>query len=217
MSDFDQARKQMVDCQVRPSDVTDRRLLAALQTVPRHAFTPRSKLAAAYADAEVATNEARSMMRPRDLAKLIDALEIQPGELVLDIAPGRGYSTAVLARLAETVVGLEDDEDSLKRSGDLLPDVDADNAVVIQGDLKKGVPDQGPFNVIFVNGSVEDVPQDWLDQLADGGRLGVIVRQGPIGKATVYTKSEAGLGERVIFDATATLLPGFAIERGFAF
>jgi protein-L-isoaspartate(D-aspartate) O-methyltransferase len=217
VSEFDQARKQMVDCQIRPSDVTDRRLLGAFQSIPRHAFTPRSKLASAYGDCEVATNEVRTMSRPRDIAKLIHAADIQPHELVLDIAPGRGFSTAILAQMAETVVGLEDDEDSITRAGKLLTEVGADNAVVIQGDLGAGVAKQGPFDVIFVNGSVEELPQAWFDQLADGGRLAVIRAEGPIGKATIYTKSAAGMGERVVFDANATPLPGFAREAGFAF
>ena len=216
VSEFDQARKHMVDCQIRPSDITCRRLLAAFMNTPRHAFTPRPKLASAYADCEVATGETRAMMRPRDLAKLIQAADIQPGELVLDIACGRGYSAAVLARLAETVVGLEDDEDCLKRSSSLLPDAGADNAVVIKGDLKAGVPDQGPFDVIFVNGSVEELPDAWFEQLAEGGRLVAIVRKGPIGKGTVFTKSAAGIGERVVFDANATLLPGFEKVLKFA-
>lgn len=216
MSDFDKAREQMVDCQIRPADVTDRRILGAFQTVPRHAFTPRPKLAAAYADSEVATGDKRSMMRPRDLAKLIQAADIQPDELVLTIAGGRGYSSALLAKLAETVVALEDDADSIKRATELLTDVGANNAVVIEGDLKAGVPDQGPFDVIFVDGSVEEVPSAWLDQLADNGRLVVVLRRGPVGKATVFTKSGAGIGERCVFDAQVSPLPGFQRARAFS-
>lgn len=216
MSEFDQARKSMVDCQIRPADVTDRRILGAFLKTPRHIFTPRAKLASAYADDEVATNEVRSMMRPRDLAKLVQAADIQSGDIVLVIAPGRGYSSAVLANLAETVVGLEDDEDSLKRSTDILTEAGADNAVVIKGDLKAGVPDQGPFDVIFVNGAVEEVSPAWFDQLADGGRLVVVLRDGPVGKATVFTKSDAGIGDRCVFDAQARLIPGFERPRAFS-
>ncbi len=209
MSDFDQARKQMVDCQIRPADVTDRRLLAAFETVPRHAFTPRSRLASAYGDCEVATSEARRMMRPRDMAKLIHAADIQPTDMVLDIASGRGYSAAVLARLAETVIALENDEDGVSRAADLLSECGADNAVTMTGEISAGVAGQGPFDVIFVNGAVADVPQAWFDQLADGGRLAVVTRRGPAGKATIYTKSASGIGERVVFDANASILPGF--------
>ena len=217
MSEFDQARKHMVDSQIRPSDVTDRRLIAAFLNTPRELFVPRSRRASAYADSQVVTSDNRTLMRPRDMAKLIHAADIQPTDIVLDIANGRGYSTAILARMAETVVGLENDEDGLSRSSALLSDIGADNAVVVEGDPKAGVPKQGPFDVIFVNGSVDAVPSAWFDQLADGGRLVVIVRKGPVGKATVFTKSSAGIGERVVFDATATVLPGFEAEAGFAF
>ena len=136
---------------------------------------------------------------------------------VVDIACGRGYSTAILARMAETVVGLESDEDGLTRATDILNKVGADNAVVIEGDLKAGKADQGPFDVIFVNGAVDAVPPTWFDQLADGGRLAVILRRGPVGKATIFTRSGAGIGERVVFDASASVLPGFETEAGFAF
>ena len=216
MNEFEIARKHMVDSQIRPADVTDRRLIAAFMSVPRHLFTPRARIALAYADAEVATGEQRTMMRPRDLAKLIHAAEIQPNELVLDIACGRGYSTAILAHMAETVVGLDDDEDGVARISGLLAQAGADNAVAITGDPKPGVPKQGPFDVIFVNGTINEVPQAWFDQLALGGRLVAIIRKGAIGKATVFTRSAAGIGERIVFDATAKLLPGFALEPGFA-
>ncbi|MAK64048.1 MAG: protein-L-isoaspartate O-methyltransferase [Maricaulis sp.] len=217
MSEFDQARKHMVDSQIRPSDVTDRRLIAAFLNTPRELFVPRSRRASAYADSQVVTSDNRTLMRPRDMAKLIHAADIQPTDIVLDIANGRGYSTAILARMAETVVGVENDEDGLSRSSGLLSDIGADNAVVVEGDPKAGVPKQGPFDVIFVNGAVDAVPTAWFDQLAEGGRLVVIVRKGPVGKATVFTKSSAGIGERVVFDANATVLPGFEAEAGFAF
>lgn len=215
MSDFDLARKQMVDNQIRPADVTDRRLLAAFETVPRHAFTPRSRLASAYGDCEVATSDARRMMSPRDMAKLIQAADVKATDMVLDIAPGRGYSAAILAKLAETVVALDDDEDGNGRISDLLSECGADNAVAIPGDVAAGVADQGPFDVIFVNGAVAEVPQAWFDQLADGGRLAVVVRSGPAGKATIFTKSASGIGERVVFDANASLLPGFEPKTAF--
>lgn len=217
MDELAQARKNMVDSQIRPADVTDRRLLAAFDDMPRHLFVPRSRQASAYADAEVPTGERRKMMRPRDLAKLIHAAAVQPDELVLDIACGRGYSTSILSHLAETVVALEDDADSLSRATDLLAKVDADNAVAMEGDLKAGLPDQGPFDVIFVNGAVDAVPQAWFDQLAEGGRLAAVIRKGPVRRATIFTRSEAGIGERPVFDASTSMLAGFEAEPGFAF
>ena len=217
MPQFAEARRHMVDSQVRPSDVTDRRLQDALYDMPREAFLPRSKSAEAYGDAEVALAEGRFMMRPRDFAKLVHAAQIKPGELVLDIGCARGYSTAIMAKLAETVVGLEQDKDLFEKAVETLNSVNADNALVVEGELKAGLPDQGPFDVIFVNNAVDDVPQAWLDQLKEGGRLAVMKREGPVGKATIYTRAGAAIGERVVFDGSPTLLKGFEREAGFVF
>lgn len=216
MSDFDQARKQMLDCQIRTADVTDRRVQAAFGQIPRHVFVPRSKDASAYADAEVETGPGRTMMRPRDIAKLIQAADIEPTELVLDIACGRGYSTAILASLADTVVALEEDAATIEKASTLLSEVGADNAAVIEGELKAGIAGQGPFDVIFVNGAVEDIPQAWLDQLADGGRLVAIVREGAVGRAVIVSRAGERIGERTLFNASARVLPGFERERAFS-
>jgi len=217
VGDFETERNAMVDGQVRTSDVTDRRLQAALLAVPREKFMPRSKAALAYADSEVEVGEGRWLMRPRDFAKLVQAAEIKAGDIILDIGIGRGYSSAVLSRMGETVVGVESDGALVKRAERSLSETESDNAVVLKNDLKVGAPDQGPFDVIFVNGGVEEVSRSWFDQLADGGRLAVIVRKGPVGKAMIYTKSGAGVGERTIFDATPHRLPELNREPGFVF
>lgn len=215
MSDFAEARRAMVNSQVRINDVTDYRIQDAMLELPREKFVPRSKQAKAYGDAEVEVAEGRHLLCPRDLAKLVHAADIRSDELVLDIACGRGYTTALLARLAETVVGLEADEDLVKRAGERLTEVGADNAVVVQGDPVKGVPDQGPFDVIVIAGAVDAVPQTLFDQLSEGGRLVTFVRSGPVGRATVFTKGHGAIGERVVFDGTPTLVPGF--EKGAEF
>lgn len=217
MSDFVQARRAMVNSQVRINDVTDARIQDAMLELPREKFVPRSRQAKAYGDAEVETGEGRYLLCPRDLAKLIQAADIKSSDLVLDIACGRGYTTALLARLAETVVGLESDEELVKRASERLNEVRADNAVVIQGDPAAGVHDQGPFDVIVIAGAVDGVPQTLFDQLAEGGRLVTFVRSGPVGRATVFTKGHGAVGERVVFDGSATLVPGFEKESDFVF
>ncbi|MCW5723925.1 MAG: protein-L-isoaspartate O-methyltransferase [Maricaulaceae bacterium] len=217
MSDFAAERRRMLDGQIHTADVTDRRLLAAFGATPRERFIPRARAALAYADTEVETAAGRWLMRPRDMAKLIHAAAVQADEVVLDLACGRGYSTAVLSRMAETVVGLESDPELAARAGKLLAETGCDNAVVIEGDLKAGAPSHGPFDVIFVNGAVEEVPHAWLEQLAMGGRLAVVVRKGAAGRALVYTRSAAGFGSRPVFDAAPPVLPGFARAPGFAF
>ncbi|KAA5804611.1 protein-L-isoaspartate O-methyltransferase [Alkalicaulis satelles] len=217
MFDFTQARLAMVNSQVRPSDVTDTRLQDAMAVVARERFVPKAQAARAYADAEIRLNNGRALLRPRDFSKLVQAAGVKPGDVVLDIACGLGYSTAVLARMAETVVGLEDDAALAAKAGDRLAEAGADNAVVVDGPLDKGVPGQGPFNVIVVNGAVSTVPEAWLDQLADGGRLAVIVREGEVGRARIYTRAGQAVGERAVFDAAPPYLPGFEPAPGFVF
>lgn len=215
--DFDAARETMVESQIRTADVTDYALLSAFRRTARERFVPAAQMALAYGDAIVDYGDGRSLMRPRDFAKLVQAADIKPHEVVLDLACGRGYSTAILAQLADTVVGLETDDDRVNRATDLLTEADVLNAAVVEGDLKKGAPEHGPFDVIMVSAAVSSVPQSWFAQLANGGRLAVIVQNGPMGRATLFTKSGNAIGDRVVFDATAPLLPGFTPEPSFVF
>lgn len=215
MIDFSASRDSMVESQIRTADVTDLKLLYALRHTPREKFVPTSKLALAYADRTIEIDEGRVMLAPRDLAKMIKAADIDPTDVVLDIACGRGYSTAILAQLCDTVVGLETSDEEVDRATERLVEVDINNAAILKGDLKSGAAQHGPFNVIFVNGAVAQVCQSWLSQLADGGRLVCIVQNGPIGRATVYKKTGTAIGNRIAFDASAPYLPGFAPELAF--
>ena len=214
--DFDASRETMVESQIRTADVTDLDLLSAFRRVPRERFVPASKMALAYGDAVVDYGDGRALLRPRDFAKLIQAADIQPHEIVLNIACARGYSVAILAQVADTVVGLETEDDAVDRATSLLTDIDVLNVAVVKGDLKRGAPEHGPFDVIIVNGAVADVPEAWLGQLANGGRLVLIQKSGPIGRATILTKSGEAVGDRVVFDANAPFLPGFEPVKSFA-
>ncbi|RKQ71746.1 protein-L-isoaspartate(D-aspartate) O-methyltransferase [Litorimonas taeanensis] len=217
MFDFAKARDHMVESQIRTSDVTEPAILKAFRTTSRERFMPKSQMALAYGDAHVAIDQDRVMLRPRDFAKLVDAADIRPSDIVLDIACGRGYSTAIMARLADTVVGLETSDEAVDKATDLLVKEGINNAAVVKGDLKVGASEHGPFNVIFVNGAVSEVPKTWLSQLANKGRLVCIIQNGPIGQATVYTKSGNAVGERVVFDSSAPILAGFTPEPSFVF
>ncbi len=217
MFDFSHARQQMIDSQIRTSDVTDLSVLKAFRSISRESFVPKAKQALAYSDAHIDMGGGRTLMRPRDLGKMIQAANISPTDVVLDIACGRGYSTAILAQLSETVIGLEDTEERVARATTTLLDADVTNAAVIEGDLKAGASEHGPFNVIFVNGAVSEVPKSWLGQLAHKGRLVVVVQNGPVGRACVYTRSGDAIGERVIFDASLPLLEGFKAKPEFVF
>lgn len=213
--DLQAARTAMIESQVRPSDVTDRRLIAAMSGVPREVFLPADCIPLAYADAPVETGPGRAMMAPRDFAKLAHAAAIVETDRVLDVAPGAGYSSAVLSRLAATVVALEEDESAAGTLREGLARVGSDSVEVVAGALKSGAPAQAPFDVIFVNGAVEEVPDAWLDQLAEGGRLAVVVDEGKIRRARIYTRSADKTAWITPFEAAVPSLPGF--ERAFEF
>lgn len=217
MFDYSAARDHMVESQIRTSDVTDLEVLGAFRHVAREKFVPKAQQALAYGDAHIELGGGRIMIRPRDFAKMVQAVDIASTDVVLDIACGRGYSTAILAQLGETVVGLENNDEAVERATLQLVDADVTNAAVVKGDLKAGAPEHGPFNVIFVNGAVAEVPKTWCDQLANDGRLVCLVQNGPIGKVCVYTKAGNTIGERIVFDASGPALPGFAPEAEFVF
>ena len=155
-------------------------------------------------------------MRPRDFSKLLQGLNIQPTDVALDIGCARGYSTAVLSQLCETVVGLEATDDLVERATSLLINAEILNAAIVKGDLKAGAREHGPFDIIFVNGAVTDVAQSWLNQLAIGGRLAVVLQDGPIGQAVIYTRGKDAIGRRVICDANVPLMDGFEREAAFS-
>jgi len=217
MTDFSAARASMVESQIRTSDVTDLDILGAFRRTAREAFVPTARKALSYADCQVETDEGRTMLSPRDLSKMIQAVEIEPQDVVLDLACGRGYSTAILAQLADTVVGLETDEAAVARATELLVEADISNAAVVQGDLKSGAAEHGPFDVIFVGAALPRVHRPWFSQLSNGGRLVCIIQTGPVGRVTVFTKSGDAVGETVAFDTSAPYLPGFEAEPAFVF
>ncbi|MEQ9519011.1 MAG: protein-L-isoaspartate O-methyltransferase [Parvibaculum sp.] len=223
MSEFAVARQNMVESQVRASGVTDPRVIAAMQAVPREAFVPEARQTLAYLGEDLRVRDAeggvaaRYLMEPRTIAKLAELADVQAADLVLDIGPATGYSTAVFARLADTVVAVECDHDLAEFASKALQKLGADNAVVTEGALADGNAKQGPFDVIVLNGAVSEVPQSLLDQLKEGGRLVAVVRDGSAGKARLYTKFHGTIGQRDGFDAGTRLLPGFEKVATFSF
>ena len=205
--DLEAARTAMIDSQVRPNDVTDRRLISAMLTVAREAFVPAGRRAVAYAELPIETATGRWMMPARDFSKLVNALQIREGERVLDIAPGTGYSSAVLSQLGN-VVALEEGE-AAKALGEGLAAAGVTGVDVVSGSLMAGAPGKGPFDAIFVNGAVEVVPQAWLYQLAEGGRLAVAVAEGGVRRARLYTRAGGKTAWLTPFDASPPSLPGF--------
>lgn len=215
MSEFATRRVMMVDTQVRPSDVTKFPIIDAMLTVPREVYVPGDRREAAYIGENLPLVPGRVMLEPRTLAKLLDALDVQPDEMVLDLGCGLGYSAAVLARLAETVVAVEADATLAAEAGRLLSEQDVDNAIVVPGPLEAGAPRHAPYDVITIQGGVEQVPEALLAQLKDGGRIGAIFMDGVLGTARIGLKSDGIVTWRPVFNAAAPVLDGFTRARGF--
>jgi len=216
MTDFAARRRMMVDTQIRPSDVTKYPIIDAVLAVPRELFVPDAQRDVAYAGEDLDLGGGRVLLEPRTLAKMLDTLDIGADELVLDVGCGFGYSAAVVARLAQAVVAVEQDEAMAKEATDLLSEVDADNVIVHQGPLAEGATEHGPYDVILVEGGVEDVPATLLAQLKDGGRIACLFVDGAVGELRIGYKSDGEMSWRFEFNAAAPVLPGFEAQRAFA-
>lgn len=217
MIDFAAAREAMVDGQVRPSDVTRYPIILAMLETPREDYVPASVRDVAYLGDHIPLVPGRVMLDARVFAKMLDALAVGPKDLVLDVGCGFGYSTAVLAHMAEAVIALEEDEAMAAAAEIALNAHAVDNAAVQRGPLAAGVPAHGPYDAIILEGAVEVLPEALTDQLKPGGRIVAIFRDGAIGQARLGLKTETGMAWRRIFDATAPELPGFAAAKAFEF
>lgn len=215
MSDYATRRVTMVDTQVRPSDVTKFPIIEAMLSIPREVYVPSSKREAAYVGENVDIGSGRVVLEARTLAKLLDALDVQPTELVLDLGCGLGYSTAVIARLADAVVAVEEDDALAGEAQRTLSAEGVDNAAVVVGPLAAGDAKHAPFDVITVQGGVETIPDSLLAQIKEGGRIGAIFMDGALGSARVGYKIDGAMTWRFAFNATAPVLPGFTAKRGF--
>jgi len=215
MPDYASRRIMMVDTQVRPSDVTKFPIIRAMLAVPREAFVPIALKEAAYVGENLTIAPGRVVLEPRTLAKMLDGLDIQQGELVLDVGCGLGYSTAVMARLGEVVVAVEENADFVAEAQALLVANGIDNAHVIAAPLVQGAAKHGPYDVIVIEGAVEVVPETLLAQLKDGGRIGCLFMEGALGVCRIGYKNAGGTSWRSLFNACAPVLPGFARAREF--
>ena len=222
-ADFTGHRVKMVDGQVRTTDVTDNALLSALLTVPRESFVDEGRRDLAFIDEDLelvpasANAPARYMMRASPLAKLVQLAAVKPTDRVLDVGCGSGYSSAVLARLAASVVALESDPALAAKASTILASLGATGVEVVCGSLPEGVPTHAPYDVILMGGSVELVPSALLAQLGEGGRLVTFEGAGLSGVARLYVNSNGGVSGRTAFNAAAKPLPGFARPQSFVF
>ncbi|MGX9431659.1 MULTISPECIES: protein-L-isoaspartate O-methyltransferase family protein [Bradyrhizobium] len=221
MSGFSTARQKMVDGQVRTSDVTDARILDAMLAVPREAFVPESKRALAYLDLDLDVSEGgatkRYLIKPAVMAKMLQAAEINSTDRVLVVGCATGYAAAVVARLAGEVFATESEPALADQAKVALAGTGAANVTVRAAPAAKGDVADAPFDVIFLNGATEIVPQELYEQLREGGRLvGVFALSQPQ-RAAVVTHTHGDFGHRPLFDAVAPLLPGLERLPAFVF
>jgi protein-L-isoaspartate(D-aspartate) O-methyltransferase len=220
MVDFAQARRIMVDGQLRTFDVNDIPLLDAMDTVPRELFVLPGREELAYIDQDVLVGdgaERRYMLSPMILGRLIQALGIVAGDRILDVACGRGYASAVFNELGAQVTALESDDDLTGAAKQSLSAVGAGSVTVITGPLEQGHAGNAPYDAILINGAVEVRPEALLQQLAEGGRLGCVKGRGRAARATLYVRTGDAIGERALFEAAAPLLAPFVQVPGFTF
>ncbi|PRX35125.1 protein-L-isoaspartate(D-aspartate) O-methyltransferase [Meinhardsimonia xiamenensis] len=216
MIDFATQRRIMVDTQVRPSDVTSFDIIEAMLEVPRELFVPDNLRQAAYAGETLEIAKGRYLLEPRTFAKMLEALDIGPDELVLDLAVGLGYSSAVIARLAEAVVAVEADPELAAEAQRILSQTGADNVAVITAEPASGAPRHGPYDAVIIEGGVEEIPAALVDQLKEGGRICAIFMDGEYGECRVGHKRAGVLAWRPVFHAAAPVLAGFERQPEFA-
>jgi protein-L-isoaspartate(D-aspartate) O-methyltransferase len=220
MVDFAQARRIMVDGQLRTFDVNDIPLLDAMDSVPRELFVLPGREELAYIDQDVLVGdgaERRYMLSPMILGRLVQALGIDAGDRVLDVACGRGYASAVFSELGARVTALEADDALAGAARQSLSAAGAGSVAVVTGPLEQGYADNAPYDAILINGAVEVRPEALLQQLAEGGRLACVKGRGRAARATLYVRTGDAIGERALFEAAAPLLAPFVQVPGFTF
>ncbi|NQV47442.1 MAG: protein-L-isoaspartate O-methyltransferase [Rhodospirillaceae bacterium] len=216
--DFTAARHNMVESQIKPNRVTDPLVIRALADLPREAFVPETLEGIAYVDEAIHIGSARYMMEPMVLARLLQAAEVEPDDVALVIGCGSGYEAAVMSALTTAVVALESDKGFFDESTATLAELGFDAIAVVDGpDLARGYQRQAPYDVIFINGAIPEIPERIAGQLAEGGRLVAIVGNGSMGKGTLMTRFNGVLTSREVFDAGTPPLPGFEMAEAFSF
>jgi protein-L-isoaspartate(D-aspartate) O-methyltransferase len=221
MSGFSTARQNMVDCQVRPSDVTDVPIIDAMLEVPREAFVPQNQRALAYLDLDLDVSERASakrfLIKPAVMARMLQAAEIKATDTVLVVGCATGYAAAVVAKIAGQVTATESDSSLAAKAGTALAGLGLGTVTVRGAAAADGDSAAAPYDVIVLNGATEIVPEVLFRQLKQGGRLvGVFATTLPP-RATIVTHSHDDFGHRALFDAVAPVLPGLERVPAFVF
>ncbi|AHM02585.1 Protein-L-isoaspartate O-methyltransferase [Roseibacterium elongatum DSM 19469] len=218
MADFASRRVTMVDTQVRPSDVTKFTIIDAMLSIPREEFVPDAKRDLAYVGGPIELAPHRQLLDARTTAKMLDALDLDPTDVVLEIGSGLGYITALLSRMVEAVVAVEEDGELAEEAEANLATQGVLNAAVVTGPLAEGAAKHGPFDAIVISGGIEEMPAGIIEQLKPGGQIIAIFMKGALGEVCIGFKSPEGrVSWRMEFNATAEVLPGFAKAQSFVF
>jgi protein-L-isoaspartate(D-aspartate) O-methyltransferase len=221
MSGFSIARQKMVDGQVRPSDVTDLRIIDAMLAIPRELFVPQNQLAMAYLDLDLEVGGGgaakRFLIKPAVTAKMLQAAEIKADDRVLVVGCATGYIAVLAAKLAAKVTASESDQVLAGQAKDISARLGIENVTVVPAEAAAGVPDAAPYDVIILNGATEIAPDRLYQQLKEGGRLvGVFATTRPQ-RALIVTRSHGDFGHRALFDAAVPVLPGLERVPAFVF
>ena len=218
MTVYDAARANMIDCQLRPNKVTDERLINAYKRLRRELFVPEKLRSVAYVDDDLPLGGGRHLMQPMVAARLLQAAAVGPREIALVVGAGVGYEAALLGLLGRSVVALEEDAELARVGRSALVDHRIASVSYVEAPLRLGHHPRSPYDVILFGGAVGAVPAEIAGQLGEGGRMAVVLRQRQsVGRATLITRTGGALAQRVMFDATAPLLPGFVAKPAFAF
>ena len=219
MTEFTTARRNMIDGQLRPGEVTDPAILDAMAALPRERFVPKALRGAAYCDEDIPLGDGRFLMKPLVLARLLTMAEPTPGDVALVVGCASGYDAAILARLVATVVAVECDPRLAGDADAALSELGVDNAAVVEGPLAEGWAAQAPYDVILFSGAARQVPQAILDQLGHGGRLVTVIRTSEFapGRAELLLRGDGSVSRRIMYDAMVHMLPGLAPAPEFVF
>lgn len=220
MNDFSAARQNMVDGQIHTNGVIDERILSIFSELPREQFVPERLQSIAYTDQSLDLGQGRMLIAPAVYARMVQLADLKSDDVVLDIGSSYGYSSAVLANLVTTVIAVEQNKRQLDKAGRLWDTLGLQNIVLIEESLKQGGVEHAPYNAIFINGAIPEVPVSLFEQLEPEGRL-VAVIQKPgqkIGNVRLFYKSALGdISSQAYFDASVPALKAFDVESAFEF
>ena len=216
--DFSFLRKNMVDCQLKPNKIIDLDLIDAFQRVPREIFVNKKNINQCYLDINIDLTKNRFLLNPMVNARLIQSLNISDNDTILSIGSGVGYNSVILSYLCNTVIGIESIKSFYEFSSDVLTQLEVNNVVFIQSKIENGYSDQQPYDCIIIEGGVNYVPIEILNQLSENGRLvAVEIEEGRIGKANLYQRHENEFTKNYLFDAYITVFDCFKKTKKFNF